>query len=308
MTLPITLAVLGVIALLAGELLARRASRLGIGRTLSAARTVSIEKALEIAASGQPRYVKVHGRISSDEEFPDEHDRPLVYRRKRLQWQEPDGKWKTSTGDVEGVPFGIESRDTFIGIDSAKLTNGLLVVPRTAEGTATDLPADYRSDLPPEVPPTAPTRLVIEQVSAVEHATVSGVPTMGSNGQPTMTSGFGRPLILTTLEVADAMRLIGGGRVLRAFASAALYGLGVLLLIGAGIAFLLWAVAPVLAQGALATPTPTPAPLATPFDPRGGGNGPGVVGSPFFAALVVVALGVAAALATGLYVRLAQRR
>jgi hypothetical protein len=60
-------------------------------------------------------------------------------------------------------------------------------------------------------------------------------------------------------------------------------------------------VAPVLAQQA------TAAPLPTPFDPRGGGTGPGLVGAPFLVALAVIGLGVVAAALTALYVRLSRR-
>jgi hypothetical protein len=58
---------------------------------------------------------------------------------------------------------------------------------------------------------------------------------------------------------------------------------------------------PVLAQQATAQPLPTP------FDPRGGGSGPGLVGAPLLAALAVIGLGIAAAALTGLYVRLGRR-
>jgi hypothetical protein len=56
------------------------------------------------------------------------------------------------------------------------------------------------------------------------------------------------------------------------------------------------------AAGAEASPI-----LIDPLDPRAG-EGPGLVGAPLLAALAVIALGVAAALATALYVRLTQRR
>jgi len=52
---------------------------------------------------------------------------------------------------------------------------------------------------------------------------------------------------------------------------------------------------PVLAQQATAQPLPTP------FDPRGGGSGPGLVGAPLLAALAVIGLGIAAVALTALY-------
>lgn len=53
---------------------------------------------------------------------------------------------------------------------------------------------------------------------------------------------------------------------------------------------------------------PTAQPLPTPFDPRGGGSGPGLVGAPFLVLLGVIALGAIAAGLTLVYVRLTAGR
>ena len=76
-----------------------------------------------------------------------------------------------------------------------------------------------------------------------------------------------------------------------------------LALAGLGVLAIMVAVAaqPALAQQATAQPLPTP------FDPRGGGSGPGLVGAPLLAALGVIGLGIAAAALTAIYVRLARR-
>ena len=50
----------------------------------------------------------------------------------------------------------------------------------------------------------------MEQVSSVEHAIVLGVPSPGPAGEPRMTAGLGRPLVLTTLEQDEAMRVLAG--------------------------------------------------------------------------------------------------
>lgn len=52
----------------------------------------------------------------------------------------------------------------------------------------------------------------------------------------------------------------------------------------------------------------SPGPIATPFDPRAEGEGPGLVGAPLLAAALVIGLGVLTTLLTYLYVRLGQRR
>jgi len=160
---------------------------------------------------------------------------------------------------------------------------------------AADLPAEIGATTNPQ----APARLVIEQVSAVEHATVAGVPVLGADGKATMSSGLGRPLILTTLEIPDAMRLLGSGRRVSALASAVLIVAGLTLI---AIGALLFIASPVLAEG------PTAAPVPTPFDPRGGGVGPGLVGAPFIALLAVIGLGVLTAILTAVYVRFARSR
>jgi hypothetical protein len=57
-----------------------------------------------------------------------------------------------------------------------------------------------------------------------------------------------------------------------------------------------------LIPGALAA-SPEPS-AATGGDPRSNGQGPGLVGTPFIAILVVIAIGVAATVVTTIYVRL----
>ena len=288
------LAGFGVAAIVVAEVIARRSPAQRIGRTLAAVRDVPIDEALRIAHAGEPRYVLVHGRISSDEEFPDEHDRPLVFRRKRIDLRAPNGRWQVATPAVEGVPFGVESRDSYISVDSAQLSAGLVVVPREAVGVVADLPPDIAPTTPTD--PQTPARLVVEQVSAVEHASVAGVPTLLADGKPAMSSGLGRPLILTTLEIPEALRLLGTGRRGMALATAVLIMLGVVLI---GVGLLLAITSPAFAA------SPTAEPLPTPFDPRGGGGaGEGTIGGPFLALVAVLGLGVLTAAATAIFVRL----
>ncbi len=73
-------------------------------------------------------------------------------------------------------------------------------------------------------------------------------------------------------------------------------------LVGAASAIGLWLS---LATTALAA---SPSPGAGGGDPRSPGQGPGLVGDPLFALLVVVAIGIGSVLATLVYVRLTARR
>jgi hypothetical protein len=168
---------------------------------------MSLDEVAGLARAGSPRYVLAHGRVSSDEEFPDENQRPLVYRRRRVQRVGVDGRWQDLDDERVAVPFGIEDRETFVGVDAAALGEGLVVVPRLAEGSAAELPDDWRGRLP-TLEPSARVRVRVDQVSAVEHASVAGVPALDAAGVPMLSSGAGRPLVLTTLEPDAAMRVL----------------------------------------------------------------------------------------------------
>jgi hypothetical protein len=210
--IPLFLLIVGVVVLGAGILLLRRAgSGYRLGRLLAAAPNASLEEAAVLARENRSRYVRVHGRISSDEEFPDENDRPLVYRRRRIQARNGTGGWDDLEDDRVAVPFGLEDRQSFLAIDVDALGGGLVVVPRIASGTAAEVPVGTLSS-EQNLAPETPVRLLIEQVSAVEHATACGVPVLDAAGAPALSVGQGRPLILTTLEPAAAMRLLASGK------------------------------------------------------------------------------------------------
>lgn len=227
---------LAIACLLAAALLLRSIGpAYGIARRLAGTPAVSLDEALEVAASGQSRYLRVDGRVSSDEEFPDEHDRPLVYRRSRLEVGQPGGRWRVIARDSEAVAFGVEARGSYLGVDAAALGEGLVVVPREAVGQVSDLDPELAAGEDPQ----AASRLVVEQISAVEHAVVVGVPRLDEDGAPVIGAGLGRPLILTTVEVPAAMRLLARGRRTEVLATAVLLASGTGLAVAALVVLLI---------------------------------------------------------------------
>jgi len=96
-----------------------------------------------------------------------------------------------------------------------------VAIPRESLGKFSDLPTALTADVDDPPPADAPARLLIEQLSAVEHATACGTPVL-REGQPTLSAGAGRPLIVTTLEAPAAMRLLATGNRGRVVAAAAL--------------------------------------------------------------------------------------
>jgi hypothetical protein len=234
---PLLLVLTGLVTLVTGIAILRTfGPRYRVGRLLATTPRVSVDEARAIATSGRRSYVRVDGRIDSEEDFEDTEHRPLVFRRTRLEARR-GAEWQPFEDRRERVAFHINEGLSSITVDDAALDAGLVVVPRESVGVASDL--GDRS--PAELPPATPVRARIEQVSSVEHAVVLGVPTL-DGGEPHMTAGLGRPLVLTTLEPPEAMRVLTGGQTARPRVAAVLLGAGVVLA-AAGVAwqFLAWA-------------------------------------------------------------------
>ena len=207
---PLLPLVAGLILLAAGILVLRTyGASYRVGRLLASTPVVSIAEARALAGEA-PRYVAIEGRIDSETDFEDAAHRPLVFRRTRLQLRGPSG-WTDVDDRRERVPFEIREALDSIAVDDAALDDGLVVVVRESEGTA----ADIAEHVPVGTPPATPARLRIQQVSSVEHAIVAGVPVLGDDGVPTISAGRGRPLVMTTLDRPEAMRILANGETRR---------------------------------------------------------------------------------------------
>lgn len=228
--IPLLLLAIG-LALIAAAILVLRSygPRFRVARLLATSRPLSVEEAIAVADRGAPGYVRVDGRIDSETAFEDAARRPLVFRRTRLQARQR-GRWVTFEDGREQVPFEIGDGLRAIAIDGEALAEGLVVIPRESTGTVGDL-ADRA---PGGLPASTPARAVVEQVSAVEQAIVLGVPSRSPDGSVRISAGLGRPLVLTVLEVPEAMRVIGGGARLRPLLVAGLAGTGLALVLLAG--------------------------------------------------------------------------
>ena len=221
--IPLAFLIAGLVALAAGAVVLRSfGPRYRIGRLLATTPQVTVGEALQLA-DGNERYVAINGRIDAEEPFEDDAHRPLVFRRTRLQ-RRTGSSWTAFEDHREAVDFQVREGLDEIGIDSAALDTGLIVVRREAVGTADDVP-DYAAD----TPSGTPVRLLVEQVSAVEHAIAVGVPRRVEGGVVRLTEGLGRPLIMTTLERPEAMRILAEGSTRRPLAAALFLGLGLVL-------------------------------------------------------------------------------
>ena len=274
-------AVIGGALVVIGLLLSRRTdTRTRVGQLLAGLSPISPTAALRLAAlRGEAApYLAIKGSIDAPEIFEDEHHRPLVFRRERVSIADEHG-WRVIDDAVRSLPFVISDASSGIKIATGDLGDGLVVVERRWEGSVADLHAAGREYQSPETAglvaaiaasdPTRGARVGLEQISNLDRATAAGQLIDGE-----LRAGAGRPLLVTTLERAEALRLLGGegrGRLASSTVALALLVLGLLLLLG-GVALTL--ASPALGADA-ASPSPTPSPESG--DARNGGVsvGPG---------------------------------
>ena len=224
---PLLVVAAGIVAIALGTLLLGSYGGRGrVGRLLAVTPSMTLAAARDLATSGAGRYVRIEGRLDSDEEFPDEHGRPLVLRRRRIEAR-LRGRWHVLDEMVQAVPFRLRDGLETISVDAEALDDGLVTLARESTGTA----AEVADRLPKRLPPATPVRVRIEQLSSVEHASVLGVPIGGSDGTVRMTRGTGRPLVVCTLEREEAMRVLAGGARARPIAAALALSAGLALLV-----------------------------------------------------------------------------
>ncbi|MBA2718982.1 MAG: hypothetical protein H0U52_07050 [Chloroflexi bacterium] len=327
---PLLLGAVGLFAFVVGGLVLRTfGSQYRIARLLATTPRVTVAEANQLAADGRRAFVRIDGRIDAVHEFEDADHRPLVFRRVRLEARVGRG-WRPFEDHRQVVPFAINEGLDTIAIDVDALGEGLVVVPRESIGQASDMP----DRVPTPYGPETTIRARIEQLSSVEHATVLGYPVAlpaatVSSGAPDapappdsatpdsavtahLTAGRSRPLILTVLEPAEAMRILAGGDAERTRFAAAMLGAGAILVAGALVWALISALLPAviaiapgaagLVEAVLAASTDPTAAAAG--DPRSDGQGPGLIGTPGLAILVVAAIGLVTVAVTKIYVRL----
>ena len=293
--IPLVLVAAGAVAVAAGWLAMRRIGPgARIGRILASTPVVPIAAARRLAEEHLTRYVAVAGRLDSEAPFEDEHGRPLVLRRSWLELAAGSG-WRTIEDHREVVPFGLSEGLDTIAVDGDALDDGLVVVRRQSDGTAGEIP----DRVPAGTPASTPVRMRLALLTTVDHAVALGVPVLDGVLGPVLRPGLGRPLIVSTLESGEAMRVLAADRRGAARLATALLAAGVVLLV-AGLGWTLIAALAPVATVLAASPSPSE---ALSGDPRSSGQGPGLVGDPAGAIAGVLLVAAAALALTLLYVR-----
>ena len=282
----------GVLLLASGALLIalsiwssrRGGTRTRAARLMAGVAPVSPREALLV---GDGHYLAVSGNIDAAEAFEDESHRPLVYRRERVLIADGSA-WREIERVVRSVPFVISDGEHVLAIDAAQLGDGLVVIERQWDGSVAELAAAHRDYQNPEsatlvaqlatTAPTAGARVILEQISTLDRGTAAGL----LRGGALTAGGAGQPLVLTTLDRREALRILGSGQ--RASLAAGLLTLllliaGLFLFVAGGVALLSEATS---GAGAVLSPSPAPSPAPSPTvgsgesgDARNGGVGTG---------------------------------
>ena len=266
---------------------------------------------------GDGHYLAVSGNIDAAEAFEDESRRPLVYRRERVLIAD-GATWREIERVVRSVPFVISDGEHALAIDAAQLGDGLVVIERQWDGSVAELAAAHRDYQNPEsaalvaqlatTAPTAGARVILEQISTLDRGTAAGL----LRGGALTAGGAGQPLVLTTLDRREALRILGSGQ--RASLAA---GLLTLLLLIAGLLLFVIGGAALLSEatsgaGAALSPSPAPSPTVgsgESGDARNGGvaTGPGGLAGLIGALAAPFAVGALIAVVVSVVVR-ARRR
>ena len=258
----------------------RGGTRTRAARLMAGVAPISPREALLV---GDGHYLAVSGNIDAAEAFEDESHRPLVYRRERVLIADGSA-WREIERAVRSVPFVISDGAHSVAIDAAQLGDGLVVIERQWDGSVTELAAAHRDYQDPEsaalvaqlasAAPTTGARVILEQISTLDRGTAAGLLRDGA----LTAGGAGQPLVLTTLDRREALRILGSGQ--RASLAA---GLLTLLLLIAGLLLFVIGSAALLSEatsgaGAALSPSPAPEPTAASGesgDARNGGVGTG---------------------------------
>ena len=292
---PLLPIVVGVLALALGVAILRSfGMRFRVGQILAVAPVVSIAEARAFA-EGPPRYVAIQGRIDAADEFEDEAHRPLVLRRVRIQLGSRRG-WRTIDEQREAVDFEVREGLDGIAIDQRALDDGLVVLPRESAGTVADAP-----DRAPAGTPRIDAAATADRTGVLGRTCDRGGRTGHRPGRrhrphdrrsrpaahphdPRTRRGDARPR--GGCAASTVLRGHRDGRSARSASRSGSYGRSLGAVTGSALA---------------ASPGPS---AVVGGDPRSSGQGPGLVGDPLTAIVLVLVIGVGAALATAVYVRM----
>lgn len=236
--LPLWLALSGVVLLGAGVIAIRRSgARPAMGRRLAGARQVRVGELLDLAPGDSlpDRPVRAIGRIRCAEPIITSQDDRLVAFHRDVEVATPGGKWRSIERLRETRSFELWDHDGSLLVDPADAAEPLIVLPHVWAGSVDALDQTYAAALARltvEHGPLAEARATTRMVSVVDRLLILAAVTRGPDGSVALAPPPGGYL-LSSLELDDAMRLLGGRRPRLLLTGAAAIGVAIVLLAAA---------------------------------------------------------------------------
>jgi hypothetical protein len=247
MPLHLALLVLGLagLALLVGGwlVLQRIGARPAVARRLAGAHGMDLGDLLDLRQS-PPRPVRVSGRIRCPDPLVAEDGEQLVAFHRDVAVHLPGRGWQTIERSRHTRSFELWDHAGSLQLDPADAAEPLITIPRVWEGSPGELVEPHSTAiarLAAEGPAPDRARAETRVISVVDRLLVLADVRIGADGEPRLAAPAGGYLV-ATLELPDAMRLLGGPRrgLLGAALAAAALG-ACLAAAGLGGALLAWA-------------------------------------------------------------------
>jgi len=229
--------------LLGGFLLARSSgARIALGRRLAGAREHRVGDLADLdPAPGRP--VRVVGRIRCPDPIVTARDDRLVALHRDVEVQLPDGSWRTIERLRITRRFDLWDHDGSLAIDAAEAAEPLVTLPHVWRGSVDELTDEGHvaavERLRAEGRPPVAARSATRMVSVVERLLVLARVDATAPGVVSLRPPPGG-LVISTLDLPDAMRLLGGSGRGRLIAGSVLRALGARVAVAALLGWLLF--------------------------------------------------------------------
>jgi hypothetical protein len=239
--LPIWLGLGGVLLLAVGlELIGRSGARPTIARRLAGARQLGVGELLDLAPSAPlpRRPVRVLGRIRCAEPIVTSQDDRLVAFHRDVEVATPRGGWRSIERLRETRSFELWDHDGSLRVDPAQAAEPLIVLPHVWSGSVEELDETYADALArvaAEQGSPGRARSATRMVSVIDRLLLLAVVTRDAEGHVALAPPRGG-YVVSSLELDDAMRLLGGPHPRLMLAGTASVALSVLLISAAVLA------------------------------------------------------------------------
>ena len=213
----LSVAIAGAALAVTGWVLLRASgARPGMARRLAGAREIKVGRLLDIGPDDElpRRPMRVVGRVRCGDPILTADDDRLVAFHRDVEVQLPNGTWRPIERLRESRSFELWDHDGSLTVDAATVHEPLVVLPHVWDGPPDELSEVYEpavARITAEVGPPGAARSVAHMLSVVERLMVLADVHRAPDGGIALAPPRGG-YVITSLELDEAMRILGGRR------------------------------------------------------------------------------------------------